>query len=139
MKFDELYNKLMTEASPEVEDKVNKMIDAASMSDAEAAYTIIKHYLHKDNVGMDDYITVGKELKDAGMGRDEHSLETLEMAHKYAQNDGWDFDIEGILDQIGGPSGETEYQDEYEYKGWPGDGSGEDDFADYNQMEGSDY
>ena len=28
---------------------------------------------------------------------------------------------------------------EYEHKGWPGDGSGEDDFQDYNQMEGDDY
>lgn len=25
------------------------------------------------------------------------------------------------------------------YKGWPGDGSGEDDLADYNQMEADDY
>jgi hypothetical protein len=32
-----------------------------------------------------------------------------------------------------------EQHDEYEHKGWPGDGSGEDDFADYNQMEGDDY
>lgn len=26
-----------------------------------------------------------------------------------------------------------------EYKGWPGDGSGMDDFADYNQNEADDY
>jgi hypothetical protein len=32
-----------------------------------------------------------------------------------------------------------EQEDEYEHKGWPGDGSGEDDFADYNQNEGNDY
>jgi hypothetical protein len=32
-----------------------------------------------------------------------------------------------------------EREDEYEHKGWPGDGSGEDDFADYNQNEGNDY
>jgi hypothetical protein len=32
-----------------------------------------------------------------------------------------------------------EQEDEYEHKGWAGDGSGEDDFADYNQMEGDDY
>jgi hypothetical protein len=28
---------------------------------------------------------------------------------------------------------------EYEHKGWAGDGTGEDDFADYNQNEGNDY
>lgn len=33
----------------------------------------------------------------------------------------------------------VDYGNEYEHKGWPGDGSGEDDFADYNQMEGNDY
>ena len=32
-----------------------------------------------------------------------------------------------------------EFLDDHVYKGWPGDGSGEDDFADYNQMEGNDY
>ena len=26
-----------------------------------------------------------------------------------------------------------------EYNGWPGDGSGEDDFADFNQNEANDY
>jgi hypothetical protein len=33
---------------------------------------------------------------------------------------------------------ETQAQ-EFEYVGWPGDGSGEDDFADYNQNEGNDW
>ena len=28
---------------------------------------------------------------------------------------------------------------EFEHVGWPGDGSGEDDFADYNQNEGNDW
>jgi hypothetical protein len=32
-----------------------------------------------------------------------------------------------------------EVYDEYTYRGWPGDGSGEDDLADYNQMEGGDW
>lgn len=36
-------------------------------------------------------------------------------------------------------SREQSASDEYEHKGWPGDGSGEDDFADYNQNEGNDY
>lgn len=34
---------------------------------------------------------------------------------------------------------EKHHDEEYEHRGWPGDGSGEDDFADYNQMEGNDY
>lgn len=29
--------------------------------------------------------------------------------------------------------------EDYEYIGWPGDGSGEDDLADYNQNEADDY
>jgi hypothetical protein len=32
-----------------------------------------------------------------------------------------------------------EVYDEYAYRGWSGDGSGEDDLADFNQMEGNDY
>jgi hypothetical protein len=32
-----------------------------------------------------------------------------------------------------------EQEDGYEHKGWAGDGTGEDDFADYNQNEGNDY
>jgi hypothetical protein len=40
----------------------------------------------------------------------------------------------------GNEAAEKDYQDdEYEHRGWPGDGSGEDDFADYNQNEGNDY
>jgi hypothetical protein len=40
----------------------------------------------------------------------------------------------------GNEDSEKDYQDdEYEHRGWPGDGSGEDDFADYNQNEGNDY
>lgn len=31
------------------------------------------------------------------------------------------------------------YGEGEEYRGWPGDGSGEDDFADYNQNEGNDW
>lgn len=28
---------------------------------------------------------------------------------------------------------------DFDFSGWPGDGSGEDDFADYNQKEADDY
>jgi hypothetical protein len=30
-------------------------------------------------------------------------------------------------------------QEDLQYHGWPGDGSGEDDLADYNQNEADDY
>ena len=30
-------------------------------------------------------------------------------------------------------------QEDLQYHGWPGDGSGEDDLADYNQLEADDY
>ena len=34
---------------------------------------------------------------------------------------------------------ECREDEDYEHQGWPGDGSGEDDFADYNQNEADDY
>lgn len=146
MKFDDLVNQLLNETEA-AETRLDNMARlhklGAKMSDAEAAYTVIQDVLKDSNASEDDYIALGKELKDGGMGRDEYSIETLQKALEYARQDGWEFDIEAILDQLGGPSGESEYQDEYrdeyEHRGWPGDGSGEDDFADYNQREGDDY
>lgn len=147
MKFDDLVNSLLneTDASEQRLDNLARLHKlGAKMSDAEAAYTVISDVFNKGEQNADDYIALGKELKDGGMGRDEHSIETLQKALEYARQDGWEFDIEAILDQLGGPSGEGDYQseyqdDEHEHRGWPGDGSGEDDFADYNQMEGDDY
>lgn len=142
MKFDELVNSLLNETVPS-EARLDKLARlhklGTHMSDADSAYVVIHDTLYGTDMTHDDYITLGKELKDGGMGRDEYSIETLQKALEYAKQDGWEFDIEAILDQLGGPSGESEYQDEYEHRGWPGDGSGEDDFADYNQMEGNDY
>lgn len=141
MRFDDLVNSLLneTDASEARLDNMARLHKlGAKMSDAEAAYTVIHDILKDSDASQDAYIALGKELKDGGMGRDEYSIETLQKALEYARQDGWEFDIEGILDQLGGPSGESDYQDD-EYKGWPGDGSGEDDFADYNQMEGNDY
>jgi hypothetical protein len=89
---------------------------------------------------------LAKELKDGGMSNDEYSLETLQKALEYAKYDGWSFDVSHLMELLGGneASEKDSYEkdnqdDEYEYKGWPGDGSGEDDFADYNQLEGNDY
>ena len=122
--------------------KLHKL--GAKMSDAEAAYTVISDVFNKGEQNADDYIALGKELSDGGMTRDEYSLETLQKALEYAKQDGWSFDIEAILDQLEGPVG---YKDDYEreehqdneHQGWPGDGTGTDDLADYNEREADDY
>jgi hypothetical protein len=150
MKFDDLVNNILNEESSidtwhkaqmDKETRLHKL--GTHMSDADAAYVVIHDILKDSNASKDAYIALGKELKDGGMGTDEYSLETLQKALEYAKYDGWEFDIDAIMDQLGGPAG---YKDDYEreeqqdeYRGWPGDGSGEDDFADYNQMEGNDY
>jgi len=152
MKFDDLVNSLLneTDASEQRLDKIagQSKLDklGTHMSDADAAYVVIHDILKDSNASEDAYIELGKELRDGGMSTDEYSLETLQKALEYAKQDGWDFDVEAIMDQLGGPAGaeddyerEEQQDDEYEYKGWPGDGSGEDDFADYNQREGDDY
>ena len=141
MKFDDLVNSLLNETEAS-ESRLNKL--GTHMSDADAAYVVIHDILKGPDATHDDYITLGKELKDGGMGIDEYSLETLQKALEYAKQDGWDFDVEAIMDQLGGPAGaeedyEREEHQDNEYKGWPGDGTGEDDFADYNQNEGNDY
>ena len=147
MKFDDLYNKLMTEnrtgaIGPEAKiDKISRLHKLGQiMSDADSAYVVIHDTLKGSEFAKpDDYIALAKELKDGGMSNDEYSLETLQKALEYAKYDGWSFDVSHLMELLGGnEDNERAYQDD-EYKGWPGDGSGEDDFADYNQMEGNDY
>jgi hypothetical protein len=148
MKFDELYNKLMTENRTGAEgheakiDKISRLHKLGQiMSDADSAYVVIHDMLKGSEFAKeDDYIALAKELKDGGMSNDEYSLETLQQALEYAKYDGWSFDVSHLMELLGGnEAAEKDYQDEYEHKGWPGDGSGEDDFADYNQNEGNDY
>jgi hypothetical protein len=150
MKFDDLYNKLMTEnrtgaEGPEAKiDKISRLHKLGQiMSDADSAYVVIHDTLKGSEFAKkDDYIALAKELKDGGMSNDEYSLETLQKALEYAKYDGWSFDVSHLMELLGGnedAEAEKDYQDEYEHKGWPGDGSGEDDFADYNQNEGNDY
>jgi hypothetical protein len=151
MKFDDLYNKLMTENRTGAEgheakiDSISKLQKLGkTMSDADAAYVVIHDTLKGTEFAKeDDYIALGKELKDGGMSNDEYSLETLQKALEYAKYDGWSFDVSHIMELLGGneDAGKDSYEqdDEYEHKGWPGDGTGEDDFADFNQMEGNDY
>jgi hypothetical protein len=147
MKFDDLYNKLMTEnrtgaEGPEAKiDSISKLHKLGqTMSDADAAYVVIHDMLKGTEYAKPDaYIALAKELKDGGMSNDEYSLETLQKAAEYAKYDGWSFDVSHLMELLGGnEDAERAYQDD-EYKGWPGDGSGEDDFADYNQLEGNDY
>ena len=145
MKFDELYNKLMTEAeTPAVKSRLDKL--GATMSDADAAYVVIHDTLQNSDADEDKYIALAKELKDGGMSNDEYSLETLQQALEYAKQDGWDFDVSHIMELLGGNEDlerdsyeREEYQDEYEHRGWPGDGTGMDDLEDLNQREGDDY
>ena len=134
-----------TEASEARLDKISKLHKlGAKMSDAEAAYTVIHDMLNGSDVNKEDYIALGRELKDGGMKRDDYSLETLQKALEYAKQDGWEFEISPIMDQLGGPLGykqdyeREEYQDD-EHRGWPGDGTGTDDLADYNEREADDY
>jgi len=42
-------------------------------------------------------------------------------------------------EQYGTYASEPANEDAYEHRGWPGDGSGVDDFQDYNQNEADDY
>lgn len=149
MKFDNLYNKLMTENRTGAEgheakiDKISRLHKLGQiMSDADSAYVVIHDMLKGSEFAKeDDYIALAKELKDGGMSNDEYSLETLQQALEYAKYDGWSFDVSHLMELLGGnEAAEKDYQDdEYEHRGWPGDGSGEDDFADYNQNEGNDY
>jgi len=147
MKFDDLYNSLMTEnrtgaMGPEAKiDKISRLQKLGqTMSDAHAAYVVIHDTLKgSEFANEEDYYVLARELKGGGMSNDEYSLETLQKALEYAKYDGWSFDVSHLMELLGGNEDtERDYQDD-EYKGWPGDGSGEDDFADYNQMEGNDY
>jgi hypothetical protein len=153
MKFDDLYNKLMTENRSGAEgyetslDKISRLHKLGkTMSDADSAYVVIHDMLNGSEFAKkEDYMALAKELKDGGMSNDEYSLETLQQALEYAKYDGWSFDVSHLMELLGGneaaerDSYEKDRQDDYEHRGWPGDGSGEDDFADYNQNEGNDY
>jgi len=149
MKFDDLYNKLMTENRSGAMghetnlDKISRLQKLGkTMSDADAAYVVIHDTLKGTEFAKPDaYIALAKELKDGGMSNDEYSLETIQKALEYAKYDGWSFDVSHVMELLGGneDAERDSYEQDNEYKGWPGDGSGEDDFADYNQMEGNDY
>ena len=140
--YQRVYEPVPSEARLDKLARLHKL--GKTMSDAESAYVVIHDMLYGSDVNKEDYIAVGRELKDGGMKRDEYSLETLQKALEYAKQDGWEFEISPILDQLGGPAGykqdyEREEHQDNEHQGWPGDGTGTDDLADYNEREADDY
>lgn len=124
MKFDELYEELM--GSPNSMDDYVEMVKSMP---GDQLMGVFREDLHayfggiKGTAGEDDAQArieiIGNELLKKGFMPE---------------------DISTVYRQVEAEEREKSQQaDEYEHKGWPGDGSGEDDFADYNQMEGNDY
>jgi len=58
-------------------------------------------------------------------------LESLERNDRISQDDAQELALLRVADQ--------QFEDSFQHAGWPGDGSGEDDFADFNQNEGNDW
>jgi hypothetical protein len=149
MKFDELYNKLMTEndASDYINrGRYNNSIDiidsyrggmtkvAVLVGDENSSETV--EGINGDgsdeftfSKGFEDVVNYGKSI---GLWKEQDTEQGPALV--VVDSDKWDQFYDGVINDDP-DSGD----DEYEYRGWPGDGSGEDDFADYNQMEGNDY
>jgi len=148
MKFDDLYNKLMTENRTGAEGHEAK-IDSISrlqklgktMSDADAAYVVIHDTLKGTEFAKPDaYIALAKELKDGGMSNDEYSLETIQKALEYAKYDGWSFDVSHLMELLGGnEDAEKDYQDDQEEESEYGRDWIDNDLDYLNQREGDDY
>lgn len=136
MKFDDLVNKLLNEdesldiwhkAQMDKEAKGNDFIDMIKSMPTEQLTGLFREDLHiyyerikgtaSEDQAQDRITDMGNELLSRGVSSDE--LATIRDEAETSSN--------------------KHLEDEYEHKGWPGDGSGEDDFADYNQMEGNDY
>jgi hypothetical protein len=147
MKFDDLYNSLMTEnrtgaMGPEAKiDKISRLQKLGqTMSDADAAYVVIHDTLKgSEFANEEDYYVLARELKGGGMSNDEYSLETLQKALEYAKYDGWSFDVSHLMELLGG--NEDAEKDSYEQE--PEDEYGRDwidnDLDYLNQREGDDY
>lgn len=125
MKFDKLFEEVMN--GPKEEDSLEfiKSIPVEQLikifrEDLHIYFQSIEGTAHED-AAQDRIQMIGNELLAKGLMPED--LDTI-----YKQ----------IHDEASNASEEPQH-DEYEHKGWPGDGSGEDDFADYNQMEGDDY
>jgi hypothetical protein len=146
MKFDELYNKLMTEnevtePSYHVYDVtvsgrhsevslVNNSYTVPAMSIKDAQTKALNNYVKE--VGEVDEFAEIVPAKSNDVGIVNTSEESMLIVSK---NELSEDQINDIVYQDPG----DDMTDEYEHKGWAGDGTGEDDFADYNQNEGNDY
>jgi len=150
MKFDDLYNKLMTENRSGAEgyetklDKISRLHKLGQkMSDAESAYVVIQDALNGSEFAKEeDYMALAKELKDGGMSNDEYSLETLQQALEYAKYDGWSFDVSHLMELLGGNEAaekDSYHQDDREEESEYGMDWRDDDSDYRNQREGDDF
>lgn len=136
MKFDDIVNKVLNEdesldqwhnAQVDKEAKGNDFMDMIKSMPTDQLTELFREDLHiyferikgtaSEDQAQGKITDMGNELLSRGISSDE---------------------LAAIRDEAEAASNKHQ-EDEYEYKGWPGDGSGEDDFADYNQMEGDDY
>lgn len=110
MKFDDLFKKLMTENE---QSEYKPIQELNTIEEIQARINEIEQEMEEG----EDVITPGSYSYDVLNG-----------------------DLQYLYNKLSDLKAQQEQEhNEYEHKGWPGDGSGEDDFADYNQMEGNDY
>lgn len=138
------------------DDLCNKILNEEWMDDRKSLNIIDSYRGQKDVVARLVGDDKNSETVDGvnGDGSDEFRFPgvSFDAAVEYGTEIGlWKEDGEGNLvvldsnkwdmfyDETVSVSDEEPSDNEYEHRGWPGDGSGEDDFADYNQMEGDDY
>lgn len=94
------------------------------------AYEILSKYFEKGSTDEDSYIHAARELKNIGFNDDDRhnprsshqdDLDTLVAVRKWAVENGWEFDVEAIMDQFGASSEPREQdptgQDEEDFEG----------------------
>lgn len=121
MKFDDLVNKLLNE---DVTDGGYKSLSTEDLIE------LYKEELH-------DYFTTDY----GSYSHDQSSANSNDIRQELLSRGISKEELKAIQVEVEAKSNTSDesQHDEHEHKGWPGDGSGEDDFADYNQMEGNDY
>ena len=123
MKFDKLFEEVMS-GQPSTEDYID-MIKSMPTDQLTGLFREDLHIYYErikgtasEGEAQDRISDMGNELLSRGVSSEE---------------------LAAIRDEVEASAGKHQEEDEYEHKGWPGDGTGEDDFADFNQMEGDDY
>lgn len=109
------------------DDLVNKLLNEEMRSDAEEISDVLRDYFQGGEGSREAYIDAGRALRELGLTGSEYDLENLHKALEYAKHDEppFEFDIEGIMDQIRGPLGAYE-RDEHDVE----------DIQDTNPMRG---